>query len=208
MVVQRGRLMKYSRLLFGPLTAAILSFAGGPAQAANLVTNGSFEDPAINTVDGSPTYDYTSSIANWTSGGHATVLFNAAYRPVSDALQAVQLEQPADALSQSFATVVSQAYQLTFDYSGYDAGPSSLYVSAGDNSGTYVATSSSYQTVTMNFNATSTSTTLLFRNDGIYAVSYPQIDNVSVTAVPEPETYAMLLAGLGALGFLARRRRD
>lgn len=29
----------------------------------------------------------------------------------------------------------------------------------------------------------------------------------SVTAVPEPETYAMMLAGLGALGFLARRRR-
>ena len=26
--------------------------------------------------------------------------------------------------------------------------------------------------------------------------------------VPEPETYAMLLAGLGALGFLARRRRS
>ena len=27
-----------------------------------------------------------------------------------------------------------------------------------------------------------------------------------VTAVPEPETYAMMLAGLGMLGFLARRR--
>ncbi len=35
------------------------------------------------------------------------------------------------------------------------------------------------------------------------------IDNVSfsVTAVPEPSTYAMLLAGLGAVGFMARRRR-
>lgn len=34
------------------------------------------------------------------------------------------------------------------------------------------------------------------------------IDNISlsVTAVPEPETYALLLAGLGALGLLARRR--
>ena len=29
----------------------------------------------------------------------------------------------------------------------------------------------------------------------------------SVTPVPEPETYAMLLAGLGLIGFTASRRR-
>jgi len=29
---------------------------------------------------------------------------------------------------------------------------------------------------------------------------------IEVTAVPEPETYAMLLAGLGFLAFIARRR--
>ncbi|MEP7100330.1 MAG: PEP-CTERM sorting domain-containing protein [Burkholderiales bacterium] len=34
------------------------------------------------------------------------------------------------------------------------------------------------------------------------------IDNVATTApVPEPETYALMLAGLGALGFVARRRQ-
>ncbi|MBK7767148.1 MAG: FxDxF family PEP-CTERM protein [Sulfuritalea sp.] len=27
-----------------------------------------------------------------------------------------------------------------------------------------------------------------------------------VAAIPEPETYALLLAGLGMLGFMARRR--
>ena len=32
------------------------------------------------------------------------------------------------------------------------------------------------------------------------------LNNVSIAAVPEPETYAMLLAGLGLLGFAARRR--
>jgi hypothetical protein len=32
--------------------------------------------------------------------------------------------------------------------------------------------------------------------------------NVYATPVPEPETYAMMLAGLGALGFLARRRKN
>lgn len=32
--------------------------------------------------------------------------------------------------------------------------------------------------------------------------------NVNVAAVPEPETYAMMLAGLGLMGFVARRRKD
>ena len=33
------------------------------------------------------------------------------------------------------------------------------------------------------------------------------LQNVQVTAVPEPATYAMLLAGLGAIVFVSRRRR-
>lgn len=39
------------------------------------------------------------------------------------------------------------------------------------------------------------------------AASYAGTFNVMPTAVPEPETYAMFLAGLGAVGLLARRRR-
>ena len=31
--------------------------------------------------------------------------------------------------------------------------------------------------------------------------------DLNVAAVPEPETYAMLLAGLGAIGWAARRRK-
>jgi hypothetical protein len=36
------------------------------------------------------------------------------------------------------------------------------------------------------------------------------VDNVSVvtTPVPEPETYALMLAGLGVMTFVARRRKS
>lgn len=34
------------------------------------------------------------------------------------------------------------------------------------------------------------------------------IDTISITSVPEPEAYAMLLAGLGLVGVIARRRRQ
>lgn len=36
---------------------------------------------------------------------------------------------------------------------------------------------------------------------------WPTVDNLVLAAVPEPGTYALLMAGLGFVGFMARRRR-
>lgn len=54
-----------------------------------------------------------------------------------------------------------------------------------------------------------------FAGSGIKSLTFSNIPstdafetgNFSVTPVPEPETYALMLAGLGALGFISRRRR-
>ena len=64
-------------------------------------------------------------------------------------------------------------------------------------------------------------TDLPYPHTGFYALSFAGIDHAiltannfdwivvdNVTAVPEPETYAMLLAGLGLLGFMAHRRKE
>lgn len=36
---------------------------------------------------------------------------------------------------------------------------------------------------------------------------WPTVNDMILAAVPEPETYALMLAGLAAIGFMARRRR-
>ncbi|HMW23123.1 MAG TPA: FxDxF family PEP-CTERM protein [Burkholderiaceae bacterium] len=118
-------------------------------------------------------------------------------------------------VSQTFTTVVGQKYAVAFDI-GYDAveskssnsGVAASDVDVGVNGvyGTYSSAVDGWATRGFTFTANSTSTTLSFKTSNLES-EYVGLDNVSVTAVPEPETYAMMLAGLGALGFVARRRR-
>ena len=46
-------------------------------------------------------------------------------------------------------------------------------------------------------------------NDGLRVDSDydDMVVGLKVVAIPEPETYALLMAGLGVVGFVARRRR-
>jgi probable HAF family extracellular repeat protein len=51
---------------------------------------------------------------------------------------------------------------------------------------------------------------LVSQSDGTVLTEATGINNhgqVAAIGIPEPETYAMLLAGLGLLGFIARRRK-
>lgn len=46
------------------------------------------------------------------------------------------------------------------------------------------------------------------RDDRIHSVVHYDDDYSHVSSVPEPETYALFLAGLGLMGFIARRRKN
>lgn len=125
------------------------------------------------------------------------------------------------AIYQTFDTVAGTTYQVNFSQ-GYSSTWSSasarpnLYVVAKDGAtivddldpawAGFTSTSAGWTQRTYNFTAASGTTTLFFAG-GYDAANYVGLDNVSVTAVPEPESYAMMLAGLGALGFMARRRK-
>jgi hypothetical protein len=56
------------------------------------------------------------------------------------------------------------------------------------------------------FTATGSLTRVEFTNGTAIGDNYAGLDLVSMTAVPEPSTWAMLLIGFGAVGYAIRRR--
>jgi PEP-CTERM motif len=71
-------------------------------------------------------------------------------------------------------------------------------------------------TYTMDVSSTTTGPTLAtFNWTGLNQVTmsdgngtlHTVIDNLTISSVPEPETYGMMLAGLGLVGFISRRRK-
>jgi len=119
-------------------------------------------------------------------------------------------------MSQSFNTTFGQTYQLSFAYSPREnVGSNSNGIevfwnggSLGTFSGTGSASGNTWRVETLDVLGTGEWTTLRFDAVGTSDSLGGSLDNVSVTAVPEPQTYALMLAGLGVMGFVARRRKN
>lgn len=200
---------------------AIASLFSSFAAQANLIVNGGFEEPAF--VDNPLHYVHLNGaeLPGWAlfSTYRGTVLFNTAYDPVSEGSQAVQIEVPGDWISQSFATVIGQAFTVSFDLSAYSVygGPpwgtpcaptcsSDLGVTVGTIYEEFTGSSAGYSTNTLQFTADSSATTLKFENLGVLNVwgNYPHLDNVSVNAVPIPPALYLFGSGLIRLVGVAR----
>lgn len=203
--------------------ATALVGAQAHAAAVNLISDGGFDIGATNnnysyangfhgtmTGKGSPwTFTDASGVANHASawGGLAsidTVAFIQSYGGFTSNTPTV---------TQSFSSNAS-SYIVTFDLAQRPGNRESLQVTLDGqvlSGGLLTPASSAVSSYSYTVSGlTGSNHTLQFKgvnNSGAYDSSL-FLDNVSVTAaVPEPETYAMLMAGLAMVGVVARRRK-
>jgi hypothetical protein len=215
------------------LGALILFLLTAKASAVNLLVNGNFEGGTYveygdTLPDGWSLYpvdDQSLSNCGVSSATNAAIDLGPQSGTNYMSFQARETDGSQDCLFQNLATVVGQKYLITFyvAITSGTIGPDAYLDPEWDAGGTddtflrnsdYYFPSSTvgpvpYEMFSFTEEASQTTTTFFFHGVDAYGGSI-LVDNVSVSAVPEPSTWAMLAMGIVGIGMLcgvARRRR-
>lgn len=184
--------------IIGPLMLAMtLSGAAGSATAANLLVNGSFEQPGCSDSCVLDTTAKTNFITGWTTFLSGAEYFNVrASIPGSAAAEGAVIVDLANnvygnggGIQQNFATVVGAKYRLTFSLGNSvyasRSGDGVVQVKVAGQTATFntpkvKGSVVEWSTVTYDFTATTAQTTLAFSNEQNPYVNFAFIDNVIV----------------------------
>lgn len=182
------------------------------AAPVDLIVNGSFEDNLMTNGN----WSILNSLTGWSAGANGVELRNNIAGTALDGVNYVELDTTANSsISQTLSTVAGQWYALSFNYSNRvntAVDTNGLSWSFGSTAGTAAALPAvsgdhSWTTFSTLVQATGSSTVLNFAALGKSDSVGTSLDKVALTtAVPEPQTYALMLAGLVAIGFVSRRR--
>jgi hypothetical protein len=201
----------YTMKALKSVALAALLASGAAHASTELLTNGSFEADQ----QGYGSWNIYSTLTGWTGVGAGIELRNNVVGVAPDGVNFVELDTTANsAMYQNVSTALNQSYTLSFQFQdrpGVGTSSQGLEISWGGNVVGTVNNSvgGNWQTVSYTLLGTGNIEALSFRAIGTSDSLGTSLDAVSLTAaVPEPETYAMLLAGLGLVGFAARRRKQ
>jgi len=230
-----------ARIIRLPIVAALavlaLTAAPSSASALELLTNGSFDNIGSASPEGWGGLTYYAGgpalLPGWTveSGSVDLTSTGSFWGPAYDGAYSLDINGwSAGRITQTFATVLGQTYDVSFAYSRNVAGapnPALASVSAGGT--TFNVTAPNTATFGSGYNMRWLTGGFSFVGDGSPTTIALQaghggnggvfFDKISVTssglsssapggAVPEPAAWMMMILGFGMTGALLRRRRD
>ncbi len=195
--------------------AVMLFLAAGAASAGpiELITNGSFEQNRI----GANSWTIKSALDGWNIGSKGVEVRNNVAGTAQNGNNFLELDSTANSwISQTIDTVAGGKYDLSFYYSPRQntaAATNGIDVLWNGNLLKHVeqdnfTSKTNWFKIELSMFAVGSLSNLSFQASGISDSIGGSLDNVSLSAVPEPATIASMLLGLGLMGFTLRRRKQ